>query len=427
MNDLAVASVIFSLTYLLIISERVHKTAAALIGGVAVIAFRVLDQEEAFAAIDLNVIFLLVGMMIIANTLGKTGAFQWLAIRSAKAARGSPILILVLLAAIAAVASAFLDNVTTVVLLAPLSLFVASILGISPLPFLVSLVFASNIGGTATLIGDPPNILIGSAANLNFVDFIVHLMPIVLLVLLVYLAAVFLLFRRRLRASPQAVARVMQLDEAEAITDRPLLQKSVVVLALVVVVFLLHGALDLEPATVALGGATVLIIIGRQHPHDALREVEWTTIFFFVGLFVVVKGAEEAGLLEHLGNGIIEASGGHEWAAAMLTLWPAGVMSSVVNQIPYSAAMIPVVEQVNTELGLGASDSPLWWALALGVGFGANLTPVGAAANVLVLNTAERAGYKISFLEFMKYGGLVTLASLVLATVYMWLRYLLLG
>jgi len=425
LNDLAVAAVIFSLTYLLIISERVHKTAAALAGGVAVIAFRVLDQEEAFAAIDLNVIFLLVGMMIIANTLGKTGAFQWLAIRAAKAARGSPILILVLLAAIAAVASAFLDNVTTVVLLAPLSLFVASILGMNPLPFLVSLVFASNIGGTATLIGDPPNILIGSAAGLNFVDFIVHLMPIVLLVLLVYLAAVFLLFRRRLRASPQAVARVMQLDEAEAITDRPLLQKSVVVLALVVVVFLLHGALDLEPATVALGGATAIIIIGRQHPHDALREVEWTTIFFFVGLFIVVKGAEEAGLLEHLGNGIIEASGGHEWAAAMLTLWPAGVMSSVVNQIPYSAAMIPVVEQVNAELSLGTSGSPLWWALALGVGFGANLTPVGAAANVLVLNTAERAGYKISFLEFVKFGGLATLMSLVLATVYLWLRYLL--
>jgi Na+/H+ antiporter NhaD/arsenite permease-like protein len=425
LNDLAVASVIFSLTYLLIISERVHKTAAALIGGVAVIAFRVLDQEEAFAAIDLNVIFLLVGMMVIANTLGKTGAFQWLAIRSAKAARGSPILILVLLAAIAAVASAFLDNVTTVVLLAPLSLFVASILGMNPLPFLVSLVFASNIGGTATLIGDPPNILIGSAANLNFMDFIVHAAPIVLLVLVVYLAAMFLLFRRQLTASPQAVGRVMQLDESEAITDRPLLQKSLVVLALVVVAFLLHGPLALEPATIALGGATVLIIIGRQHPHDALREVEWTTIFFFVGLFVVVKGAEEAGLLEHLGDGIIEASGGHEWAAAMLTLWPAGVMSSIVNQIPYSAAMIPVVEQVNTELGLGASDSPLWWALALGVGFGANLTPVGAAANVLVLNTAERAGYKISFLEFLKYGGLVTLVSLALATVYLWLRYLL--
>ena len=425
MNDLAVASVIFSLTYLLIVSERVHKTAAAVGGGVAVIVFRVLDQEEAFAAIDLNVIFLLVGMMVIANTLGKTGAFQWLAIRSAKTARGSPIVILILLAAIAAAASAFLDNVTTVVLLAPLSLFVASILRMNPLPFLVSLVFASNIGGTATLIGDPPNILIGSAADLGFVDFIVHVTPIVLLVLLGYLAAVFFLFRRQLKASPQAVARVMQLDEAETITDRPLLQKSVAVLALVVVAFLLHGLLDLEPATIALGGATALIIIGRQHPHEALREVEWTTIFFFIGLFVVVRGAEEAGLLEHLGNGIIEASGGHEWAAAMLTLWPAGMMSSVVNQIPYSAAMIPVVEQVNSELGLGTSDSPLWWALALGVGFGANLTPVGAAANVLVLNTAERAGYRIGFLEFMKWGSLTTLASLVLATVYLWLRYLL--
>jgi Na+/H+ antiporter NhaD/arsenite permease-like protein len=426
LNDLAVASLIFSLTYLLIVSERVHKTAAALIGGVAMIAFRVLDQEEAFAAIDLNVIFLLVGMMVMANALGKTGAFQWLAIRSAKAARGSPLRIMMILAIITAAGSAFLDNVTTVVLMVPLCLFVANILRVSPMPFLVSLILASNIGGTATLIGDPPNILIGSAAGLSFADFIVHLMPIILIVLTVFLAAMFLAFRRWMPASTERRQRVMALEESEVLEDRRLLYLSVGILGLVILGFLLHGALELEPATVALGGATALIIVGGIHPRDALLEVEWTTIFFFVGLFIVVGGVEQAGLLEDIGRGMSDASGGHLWAGTMLVLWSGALLSGIVDNIPFTAAMIPVVKELGHNLGVqDSTGNPLWWALALGAGLGGNLTLVAASANVYVAGVAERAGYRISFLEFMKYGGLVTLASLVLATAYLWLRYLL--
>ena len=426
MNDLAVASLIFSLTYLLIISERVHKTAAALAGGVAVIAFRVLDQKEAFAAIDLNVIFLLVGMMAIANTLGKTGAFQWLAIRSAKAARGNPLHIMIVLAVLTALGSAFLDNVTTVVLMAPLSLFVAGILGVSPVPFLISIILASNVGGTATLIGDPPNILIGSAADLSFADFILHLAPIIVIILAVFFTAVFVVFRRRMTPTAEYQRRVMGLDESEVLGDRRLLFLSLGILGLVILGFLLHGALELEPATVALGGATALIIVGGIHPRDALLEVEWATIFFFVGLFMVVGGVEQAGLLEDIGQGLSDASGGHLWAGTMLVLWSGALLSGIVDNIPFTAAMIPVVRELGQDLGVQQSaGNPLWWALALGAGLGGNLTLVAASANVYVTGVAERAGYRISFLEFMKWGGLVTLASLVLATVYLWLRYLL--
>jgi Na+/H+ antiporter NhaD/arsenite permease-like protein len=426
LNDLALASLIFSVTYFLIISERVHKTTAALAGGLAMIAFRILDQEEAFGFIDFNVIFLLIGMMIIANTLGKTGAFQWLAIRGAKAAKGDPIRILLFMAVITAVASAFLDNVTTVVLMAPLSLFVASILQVNPVPFLLTLIMASNIGGTGTLIGDPPNIIIGSGADLNFIDFLVHLGPVILLILVVFLALVFLLFRHQLQTRPELEHRVMELDESEVLTDRSLLYKSLGILALVAVGFLLHGLLDYEPATVALVGAVAIILIGRQHPRETLLEVEWPTIFFFVGLFMVVGGAEEVGLLEDIGEKLADASGGNLSAAVMLTLWPTGILSSIVNQIPYAAAMIPVLERTSHDLGLGQGPgNPLWWALALGAGLGANFTPVAAAANVYVIGVAERAGYKVTFFQFLRYSMLVTTVSLLIATAYVWLRYLL--
>ncbi|MCJ7510298.1 MAG: ArsB/NhaD family transporter [Dehalococcoidia bacterium] len=425
MNDLAIASLIFSITYLIIISERIHKTVAALAGGLAMIAFRVLDQEEAFAAIDLNVIFLLVGMMIIANTLGKTGAFQWLAIRAAKLAKGNPIRILLLMAVITAVASAFLDNVTTVVLMAPLSIFVASILQVNAVPFLLTLIMASNIGGTATLIGDPPNIIIGSGAELNFLDFLTNLAPVILLILAVFLVMVFFLFRRQLQTRPELEHRIMELDESEVLTDRGLLYKSLVILALVVIGFLLHGPLDYEPATVALAGATALILIGRQHPREALLEVDWPTIFFFVGLFMVVGGVEQAGLLEDIGERIADASGDSLSAATILTLWPGAILSGIVDNIPFTAAMVPVVGEVGQQLKVGGSGgNPLWWALALGAGLGGNFTIVAASANVYVIGVAERAGYKVTFIQFLRYGLLVTVVSLIIATVYVWLRYL---
>lgn len=425
MDELTVASLIFGLTYLVIVSERIHRTAAALAGGVAMILLRIIDQEEAFAAIDFNVIFLLVGMMVIASITGETGAFQWLAIRSAKLARGNATAILLLLALITAVASATLDNVTTVVLMAPLTLFVAREMELNPVPFLVSQVMASNIGGTATLIGDPPNILIGSAADLSFTDFLVNLAPVILLILALLLGAFYVYFHNDLRTTPAVRQRVMALDEGEVLSDIPLLRVSLAVLALTIAGFVVAGATDYEPATVALLGATVLMIVGRRHPQPVLREVDWQTIFFFVGLFIVVGGVEQAGLLERIGRRVADASGGDLTAATMLVLWFGALLSGIVDNIPYTAATIPVVEQLGREVGApSGSANPLWWALALGAGLGGNLTVVAAAANVYVMNVAERAGYKISFLLFLRYGVLTTVASVGVATAYLWLRYL---
>jgi len=361
LDELTVASLIFGLTYLVIVSERIHKTVAALLGGIAMILFRIIDQEEAFAFIDFNVIFLLIGMMVIASITGKTGVFQWLAIRSAKLAQGNAVAVLVILCTITAVGSAFLDNVTAVVLMAPLTLFVARTMELNPVPFLVSLIMASNIGGTATLIGDPPNILIGSAADLDFISFLINVAPLILIIFMVFIALIVFFFRNELRASPESRQRILDMDESQVLTDKRLLRVSVAVLAFTAIGFLLHGVLDYEVATVALLGATVLLIAGRQHPGEALREVEWPTIFFFFGLFMVVGGVEKTGLLERIGERLADTSGGDLTAATMLILGPSALLSSIVNQIPYTAAMIPVVDEMRREIGAPtANANPLW-------------------------------------------------------------------
>jgi Na+/H+ antiporter NhaD/arsenite permease-like protein len=424
LSETVLAALIFGLTYLLIVSERVHKTAAALAGAVVMIAVKIegFDQEEAFAGIDFNVIFLLAGMMIIVTILAKTGLFQWLAIRSAKMGQGRPVRILVILSLVTAVLSAFLDNVTTVVLIAPVTIFVASALEVRAVPFLISEALASNIGGTATLIGDPPNILIGSAADLDFISFVVNLGPVIILILVIYLLLAPRLYWRHLVSRPELQARIMALDEREAISDPGLLRLSAVILGLTIVGFVLHGPLDYEPATVALLGAAALLLFSRQNPHDVLREVEWSTLFFFIGLFIVVGGVESVGLLSDIGEGLADLAQGSETAAAMLILWPSALLSSVVNQIPYTTAMIPVVREMNANVG--QSDSVLWWALSLGACLGANLTLVAAAANVLVANLAEKSGQRISFWEFFRYGSVVTILSMAVCSVYLWLRYL---
>jgi len=425
LDEVTLAALIFALTYAVIVSERIHKTAAALLGGVAMILFRIIDQEEAFQAIDFNVIFLLVGMMVIADITGQTGAFQWLAIRSVKLSRGNAVTVLILLAVLTAFASALLDNVTTVVLMAPLTLFIATTMELKPTPFLITLILASNIGGTATLIGDPPNILIGSAAGLDFVDFLVHLGPVVLLILILFLVGILLLFRNDLKTRQEIRRRVLELNEAEVLTDRALLRLCLLVLAGVIIGFTVASTADYEPATVALLGATVLLIVAGQQPHEALREVEWQTIFFFVGLFMVVAGVERVGLLEDIGSELGNASGRDLTVATMLVLWPGALLSGIVDNIPYTAATIPVVEELGREVDAPTgSANPLWWALALGAGLGGNLTPVAASANVYVINVADRAGHKIGFFTFFWYGALVTFASISIASVYLWLRYL---
>lgn len=425
MSDTVLAVLVFGLTYLLIVSERVHKTSAALAGAAVMIAIKIesYGQHQAFAAIDLNVIFLLAGMMVMVNVLGKTGLFQWLSIRSAKLGRGRPVRILVIFSLLTAVLSAFLDNVTTVVLLAPVTIFVARALEVSSVPFLISEAFASNIGGTATLIGDPPNILIGSAAGLDFMAFVTNLAPLIILILALYLLMAPRLFRKHLVTRPELQARIMTLDESEAITDAGLLRISLLILGLTTVGFALHGVFHYEPATVALLGAAATLVLGRQKPHDVLRDVEWSTLTFFVGLFIVVGGVESVGLLSDIGQSLADLSGGNGLAATMLVLWPSALLSSIVNQIPYTTAMIPVVEKMGPEVG--QPGNVLWWALSLGACLGANLTLVAAAANVLVANLAERSGERIRFWEFLRYGSLITLLSMIVSSIYLWLRYLL--
>ncbi|MEA3337955.1 MAG: ArsB/NhaD family transporter [Chloroflexota bacterium] len=420
MNQTWFAAVIFLIAYAVIVSDRVHRTIAALLGGLTIILVGVLDQHQAFQAIDWNVIFLLAGMMMIANMLQETGLFQWIAIQSVRLGKGNPYRILVILVIVTAVTSALLDNVTIVILMAPVTLFITARLGISPLPFLIALILASNIGGTATLIGDPPNILIGSAADIDFVTFAANLAPISILILIAFIGLAWFLFRKDLQGAKIDPSTIAALDTSELITNGPLLRKSLVVMAGVILGFLLHGALHLEPATIALAGATVLMLWGGIDPDHVLREIEWTALFFFIGLFIMVEALVEVGIIEAVAQAALRLTDGNLQMTSMLLIWLSAVASGIVDNIPYTATMIPVVES----LGQAMPVSPLWWSLALGACLGGNATLVGAAANVVVANLSEKSGHPISFGLFLRYGVITTLLSLVLASVYVWVRYL---
>jgi len=420
--DVWVAAIAFLITYAVIVSDRVDKTLTALAGGLAMILLRILDQEDAFDAIDFNVIFLLAGMMILAGILRRTGFFQWLAIRSIKISDAEPFRLLIVLSVISAVLSAVLDNVTTMVLIAPVTISIASILGINPVPLLVSEILASNIGGTATLIGDPPNILIGSASGLDFAAFLANMGPVALLVFLVFLVTLRVLFGGKLRVEPEAREAALALDEAEVIADPRLLRVSVAVIGATLVGFLVHGQLGYEPATVALIGATVLMLVARMEPESVLREIEWPTLFFFVGLFMLVEGVVHVGIIDAMATRLFDLTAGDPAVTTLGLLWLSGIASAIIDNIPYTATMIPVVQ------GLGSAGlpiEPLWWSLALGACLGGNATIIGASANVVVANLSGRSGHPITFRGFLPYGVVVVVESLVIATVYLWLRYLL--
>ncbi|MPZ99505.1 MAG: hypothetical protein GEU80_09260 [Dehalococcoidia bacterium] len=426
LSDASIAVVVFLITYAAIISERVHKTTAALAGGMALILLRVLDTEQAFEAVDLHVIFLLAGMMIIANTMASTGVFQWIAVRAAKVARGSPPGVLVILCAVTAVLSAFLDNVTTVVLIAPVALVVSSTLNVRPVPGLIAIALASNIGGTATLIGDPPNILIAAHADIGFVEFMLNIAPVPIITIAGFLGVAWMIAGRSTAITDEARQRVMDLDDTELIKDYRLLWVSLGVLALTLAGFLLQGPLGYDPAAVALMGGSLLLLLTRADPHHALREIEWTTLFFFIGLFIVVAGLEETGVLASVGERAADLAGGSEVASALILLWMSGLLSGIIDNIPYTVTMLPIVDELNAGIGLTEDDgtSVLWWALAMGADLGGNLTVIGASANVLVASLAERGGHPIRFVEFLLWGIPTVLASMLIATAYLWLRYL---
>jgi Na+/H+ antiporter NhaD/arsenite permease-like protein len=419
--DVLLAGGIFVVAYALIASERVDRTLVAMLGGLLVVILGIIDQDEAFASVDFNVIFLLAGMMVLAGGLSQTGFFEYVAGLAIQRSRGEPFRLLVILAVATALLAAILDNVTTVVLLTPVTLSIARTLRVSPLPYLVSQIFASNIGGTATLIGDPPNILIGSAAGLDFDDFLLNLAPVVVIIMAAFLAIMWFIFGRSMGDDENRLDLLATVDPAAAITDRPLMIRALIVLGLTILGFVLHSTIGVEAATIALLGATVLMIVGPLDPHRALRDIEWHTLFFFLGLFMLIEAVVHVGIVGTIADALAEVAGGRQEVATIGILWVSAMGSAVVDNIPYTATAIPIVERM-IEDGLAAE--PLWWALALGACLGGNLTIVGASANIVVANLAERDGHPITFGQFLRYGSIVVLTSLVISTIYLNLRYL---
>jgi Na+/H+ antiporter NhaD/arsenite permease-like protein len=425
------AVVVFVIAYVFIATEKIPKTVAALAGAGVVLALGVTGADDAFyshdTGIDWDVIFLLLGMMIIVGVLRRTGVFEYIAIWAAKRAKGSPLRVMLLLCVITAVASAFLDNVTTVLLIAPVTLLVCDRLDIKPTPFLIAEVLASNIGGAATLIGDPPNIIIGSRAGLTFNDFLVNMTPIVAIEVVAFAFALRWVFRGSFSVDPARVADVMRLNEREAIRDRGLLVKCGLVLLAVFIGFIGHSLFHIEPSVVALLGAGVLVLISRASPEHYLAGVEWETLLFFAGLFVMIGALVKTGVIGNLAKLAAEATGGNALLAVMLILVVSTLLSGVIDNIPYVATMSPLVLALTQDIPDPAHSEALWWSLALGADFGGNMTAIGASANVVMLGIAARSGSPISFWEFTRKGAQVTLLTVLIAAPFLWLRYFVLG
>ena len=417
----------FVAAYVLIATERIHRVAAALTGAAAMVLIGVVDAHTAFfseeTGVDWNVIFLLLGMMIIVSVIKQTGVFEYLAIWSAKRARGRPFAVMVMLIVITAVASALLDNVTTVLLIAPVTLLVCDRLGVPPIPFLIAEAMASNIGGTATLIGDPPNIIIASKSGLTFNDFLFNLAPIVIVLLAVFVLLCRVMFRDAFVHDVERVAEVMKLDEREVISDKRLLIRCGVVLTLVMIGFVGHSVFKLEPSIVALLGAGALVAVSRTEPSEFLEDVEWPTLVFFMGLFVMVGALVEVGVMTNIGNWLTDSVGDRYLVAGTGLIWGSAALSGIVDNIPYVATMAPIVNDLVHAGGGSDKANALWWALALGADLGGNATAIGASANVVIIGIAARNGHKISFWYFTKYGLIVSFVTITITWVYFWLRY----
>jgi Na+/H+ antiporter NhaD/arsenite permease-like protein len=416
----AFAVVAFAVALAVIASDRVDRTKVALAAMVTVLLTGTIGQEEAVAAIDWNTLGLLAGMMIMVKVTEPTGVYAWLAIRAGQLSGGRPFAVLLALAGTTALLSAFLDNLTTILLVVPITFLLADALDIDPVPLIIAEVLVSNIGGTATLIGDPPNILIAGAADLSFTAFIVNLAPIVAITFGVVVVGLYVVFRGRLQIDPGARARVMELDPASAIEDRDELWRTVPILVATILAFFAHQALHLEPATVAMTGATAMLFASRAPVERSLASIEWPTLFFFIGLFVLVGALEETGAIDEVAEGIAAITGGNRSAELLGIAWASALGSAVVDNIPFTAAMIPVVESLQG----GAGDDAYWWALSLGACFGGNATLIAAAANVAAAGLAARAGQPIGFMAFLRIGAATTLVSMLLATAYIALRYL---
>lgn len=445
MSSVSLALLIFGVCYLVIITERIHKTIVALFGAAVMIGLGVMSQEEAFYShefgVDYNVVFLLIGMMVIVNIVRETGLFEVLAIWAAQRADAKPFRLLVLLALLTAGLSAMLDNVTTVLLMAPVTLSITKRLELNPIAFLVTEALASNIGGTATLVGDPPNIMIASKAELGYLDFIQILGPVVMLIMAVFLLSIWGIFGRRMTVAPHLRTAVLALNSGDAVSDRPFMHRCLWLLAIINVGFCLHSLIHLEPATIALLGASLFMLLGhaRRKPEDVeelsyLTDVEWKTIFFFIGLFILVGGLVKVGVIRYLADQLVAVTQGNLGGATMAVLWGSALLSAAVDNIPYVAAMNPLIVDLARSLHPEITDYvalvhqpdiiPLWWALALGACLGGNGTIIGASANVVIVDIARKAGYHISFWQFFKFGFPVMIGSILLCSVYLWFLFL---
>ena len=432
-----IATAIFLIAYAVIVSEKVHKTIIAIFGAGLMLVLKILQQHEAFHVeefgVDWNVIFLLISMMVIINLMRPTGVFEYIAIKSAKWGKGEPFRIMVIFAIVTAVLSALLDNVTTVLLIVPVTILIADALQVDALPYLISCALASNIGGTATLIGDPPNIMIASKAQLNFMDFIYHLAPVIIITMVFYIFVIKLIWGRKMKTKDELKQRIMAMKENEAIKDPVMLKKSLFVLALVLTGFVFHGMLHFQPATVALVGAGLLLLLSRTHePHHILAEVEWPTIFFFMGLFIIIGGIVKVGLIKWMSVQVLAITQGNLFATSMVVMWFSAFASAFIDNIPYVATMNPLIIDMAKQLwpnvtGLNLLHHPdlmpIWWSLALGACLGGNGTAIGASANVIVVGMSEKLGKRISFGKFMLYGIPIMVLTVFMSTIYVWIRY----
>ena len=416
----SISVLVFLAVMAAIISEKVHRTVAAIAGAVILICLNVLSVDDAIGYIDFSTVGVLIGMMLFVAVVRNSGLFEYVAIKAAKLAGGNPWRIMLLFTLLTAVLSAFLDNVTTVLLVGPMAIAITGILGLNPVPFLLSQILASNIGGTATLIGDPPNIMIGSQAGLSFVDFAANTGVAVVFIMLATCVSFYLMFGRKMIVDSGKMEAVMQLDENKSIKDRALLIKSVAMIVLVVFGFVFHSTLGVESCVIALASATIMMLIGKQDTEETILGVEWSTILFFIGLFVVVGGLVQTGIITILGNALFDATGGNAMLLMMLILWGSALFSSVLDNIPFVATMIPLILSMK---GDGMDVTALWWALSLGACLGGNGTLIGASANVVLSGISAKHGHPITFVQYLKVGFPMMLLSVLISTVYLFVRF----
>ncbi len=425
-NMIIAASILF-VVYLFISTEWIDKIIAAVGGGILMVFLGIMNEKTAFSYIDWDVLFLLIGMMIIIACTKSSGMYQYLAIKTAKIAKGKPIRIMLLMFIVTAFISAFLPNVTTIMIILPVTILICSELGVNAVPYIITQAIASNLGGTATLIGDPPNVMIGSATGLNFMDFVNNLTLIITLMVIVNLGVIYLIFHRSMTVSNEKMARIREFDDTKLITDRPLMIKSIVVIVGMIVCFLFQGVLKIDTAAIALGFAVIMLLVSKTTNVEKIlaEDIEWGSIFFFIGLFMVVGGLVETGFIGIMANKVVGLTNGNMRMTSDIIVWASGILSALVDNIPFVATMIPLIKGIGVGLGTNGHEmiKPLWWALSLGACLGGNGTLVGASANIVSAGIANKNGYKITFWGFTKYGALLTIINLIISMFYMRIRY----